>query len=102
VSIAVEDGRAFVRTFDAAGKYKRMRRNPVVDVAPSTFGGQPTGPAVRVQARELHGDEAEHAATLLARKQPILQGFLVPLGHRLRGFESKHFELTPEDAHRRR
>jgi hypothetical protein len=102
VSIAVEDGRAFVRTFDEAWKYKRMRRNPVVEVAASTFGGEATGPAVRVHARELQGTEAEYAAELLARKQPILQGFLVPLYHRLRGYETKHFELTPEDAHRTR
>ena len=41
VNIAVEDDHAFVRSFDAAWKVKRMRRNPMVEVAPSTFGGKP-------------------------------------------------------------
>ena len=98
VNIAVEDDHAFIRSFDAAWKVKRMRRNPVVEVAPSTFGGKPKGPPSRFRARQLEGDEAAHAADLIETKHPILQGILVPLGHRLKRLRTLHFELTPHDA----
>jgi hypothetical protein len=53
VHIAVdgEGERAFVRTWDTAWKLKRMRRNLSVTVAPSTFRGKPTGPALSARAR---------------------------------------------------
>lgn len=95
VNIAVEDDHAFVRSFDAAWKVKRMRRNPVVEVAPSTFGGKPQGPPTRFRARQLKGAEAAHAADLIEAKHPILQGILVPLGHRVKRVRTLHFELTP-------
>ena len=36
VSIAVEGERAFVRTWDTAWKFRRIRSNPEVEVAPCT------------------------------------------------------------------
>ena len=95
VSIAVDGPRAFIRTWDAAGKMKRVRRNPVVEIAPSTFRGQPTGSAIRARARLLDGDEAKRAARALARKYPVLHGVMVPLLHRLRRNTTVHLELTP-------
>ena len=95
VNIAIENDHAYVRSFDAAWKVKRMRRNPVVEVAPSTFGGKPQGPPTRFRARQLEGAEAAHAADLIETKHPILQGILVPLGHRLKRVRTMHFELTP-------
>ena len=95
VNIAIENDHAYVRSFDAAWKVKRMRRNPVVEVAPSTFGGKPQGPPTRFRARQLEGAEAAHAADLIETKHPILQGILVPLGHRLKRVRTLHFELTP-------
>jgi hypothetical protein len=41
--------------------------------------------------------EAVHAGQALAQKYPLLQGFLVPLYHRLRGYRTMHVELTPVD-----
>lgn len=98
VNIAVDGDRAFVRTWDTAGKFKRIRNKPVVEIAPSTFRGTPTGPAIHARARVLSGDESAYAGQLLARKHPILQGLLVPLIHRLRGNTTIHFELTPIDG----
>jgi len=101
VSIAVDGDRAFIRSYEKAWKTRRMRNNPMVDVAASTARGKPTGPAIRARARRLSGPESEHAARLLARKNPLLQGILVPLGHRvLRSKTGKtvHFELTPVDT----
>jgi PPOX class probable F420-dependent enzyme len=97
VNIAVEGDRAFVRTYEKAWKAKRMRGNPVVEVAPSTLNGTPTGPAIRARARLLDGAESARAGRLLARKHPLLQGIAVPLTHRLWRTRTLHFELTPTD-----
>ena len=95
VSIAVDGDRAFVRTWETSGKFKRIRNNPEVEVAPSTALGRPTGPAIRAHSRMLKGEESAHAARLLARKHPILHGLFVPAVHRLRGNKTIHMELTP-------
>jgi hypothetical protein len=94
VNIAVEDDHAFVRTYEKAWKFKRMRRNPYVQVAPSTFRGTPTGGAIPARARLLEGQEAKHASDALQHKHRILQGIMVPLAHRLVRHRTVHFELT--------
>jgi hypothetical protein len=99
VNIVVDGSRAFFRTFDAAGKTKRLRNNPEVEVAPSTFRGATTGPPVRATTALADERGDVHARRLLVRKYPILQGVLVPLAHRLKGFKTLHYELIalPED-----
>jgi PPOX class probable F420-dependent enzyme len=97
VHVAVEGDRVFVRTWDTTGKLKRIRRNPGVEVRPSTFGLRPTGAAIRARARVLEGEESAHASRMLARKYPVLHGLLIPLAHRLRGNETMHIELRPID-----
>ncbi|GHO80101.1 hypothetical protein KSD_78720 [Ktedonobacter sp. SOSP1-85] len=94
VHIAVNGEHAFVRTWDKTWKFRRIRNNPVVEIAPATWRGQPTGPVIRAHARVLDGSEALHAAHALARKYPVLHGFLIPLVHRLRGYRTVHIELT--------
>jgi uncharacterized protein len=98
VHIAVDGDRAFVRTWDETWKLKRIRNTPEVEVAPSTFRGVPTGPAIRARARILNGNEAVAARRALARKYPVMHGVLVPLVHRLRGNTTMHVELTPVDG----
>lgn len=95
VNLAVEGSRAFFRTWDTAWKLKRIQNNPEVDVAPSTFRGQPTGAAMRAHARVLSGQESRHAGQLLAHKHPFLHGVIVPLVHKLRREKTVHVELTP-------
>jgi PPOX class probable F420-dependent enzyme len=98
VSIAVDGDHAVFRSFEKAWKTRRIRTNPRVTVAPSTARGTPTGPAVQATARRLEGAGSRHAARLLARKHPLLQGMLVPLTHRLgraKTGRTVHFELTP-------
>ncbi len=97
VHIAVDGDRAFVRTWDTMGKLKRIRNDPSVEVCPSTVGGRPAGPAMRASARILEGEESARAGRMLARKYPVLHGFLIPLVHRLRGNETTHIELRPID-----
>jgi uncharacterized protein len=95
VTIAVEADHAFVRSWDTAWKARRMRRNPVVEIAPCTARGAVRGDAVRARSRLLGGEEAAHAARVLARRQPVLQGVLVPLFHRLTRRRTVHYELIP-------
>jgi PPOX class probable F420-dependent enzyme len=94
VNIAVDQGRAFFRTFEESGKFKRLRRNPFVRIRPSTWLGRPTGPAEDARAELLDGDAAERAAALIDAKHPLFQRVLVRLGHRLRGLHTRHFELV--------
>src|SRR3954468_11019266 len=58
VNIAVDGNRAFIRTWDTAGKAKRIRNNPEVTIAPSTVRGRPTGPSIPAHARILTGAES--------------------------------------------
>ena len=100
VSLAVDGDHAYLRSFEQAGKTRRMRHNPRADIAPSTARGRPTGPALQATARRLEGAEARRAARLLARKHPVLHGVLVPLTHRLgraKTGKTVHFQLTPLD-----
>jgi PPOX class probable F420-dependent enzyme len=99
ISIAVDGDRAVIRTFEKAGKTRRLRQDPTVTVAPSTSRGRSTAPGIQAHARRLEGAEARAAATLLRRKYPLLHGVLVPVAHRAgrtRTGRTVHFELSPE------
>jgi PPOX class probable F420-dependent enzyme len=95
VHIAVEGDHAYVRTYDRAWKYKRILRNPHVEIAPSTVRGTPTGPPTHASARILSGPEAAHAAQSLGRKYPILHRWLIPMVHRLCGYRTVHVRVEP-------
>ncbi len=95
VSIAVDGDRAYMRTWDTAGKFKRLRRRADVEVQPSTFRGRPTGPKLRGQIRILDGQGAAVARRLLARKYRLLRGVIVPLMHRLKRYRTVHLEFVP-------
>ena len=47
-------------------------------------------------AELLAGPAAEHAARAIARRQPILQGVLVPVLHRLKHYRTLHYRVTPD------
>ncbi|HEX2739683.1 MAG TPA: PPOX class F420-dependent oxidoreductase [Rubrobacter sp.] len=103
VNIVVEGDHAYFRTWDTAWKFRRIRNNPEVEVAPCTPRGRPTGPATQARARILEGKESAHARRLLARKYPFSHGIMVPLAHRLLGYRTMHLELRcPDDASRDR
>jgi PPOX class probable F420-dependent enzyme len=100
VSLAVDGDHAYLRTFEKAGKTRRIHNNPRVDIAPSTARGQPTGPAIQATAIRLDSAEARRAARLLTHKHPLLHGLLVPVTHRLgraKTGRTVHFKLTPRD-----
>ena len=97
VSIAFDGDRAFFRSYDKAWKTKRLRRNPHVEVAPSTLRGRPTAPPLPARATLLAGKQAQIAALALARRHPVLQGVLVPTTHRVMHYRTVHYELSPPD-----
>jgi len=96
VSIAFDGDRAFFRSYDKAWKTRRLRNNPQVELAPATLRGRTTGPPVQGRATLLAGEQAHVAARALARRHRVLQGVLVPLAHRLRGYRTLHYELTTD------
>jgi PPOX class probable F420-dependent enzyme len=98
LSVAVEGDHAYFRTYEKAGKTKRLRNSSHVELTPSTTRGSPTGTPMPAEARQLSGAEERHAAWLLRRKHPLLHGILVPSLHRLgraKTGRTVHFELTP-------
>jgi uncharacterized protein len=95
VSIAFAGDRAFFRSYDKAGKTKRLRNNPQVQLAASTLRGRPAGPPVHACAILLDGEQARIAARAPARRHRVLQGLLVPVAHRLLRYETMHYELLP-------
>lgn len=96
VNIVVSGAHAYFRTYDKAWKSRRLANHPEVEVAPSTFRGKATGPAVHGRTRLLGEDETGPVRRLIRRKYPLLQGVVVPVAHRIRGYRTLHYELTIE------
>jgi uncharacterized protein len=96
VNLAVEGDHAYFRSYDKAWKTKRIRNNPMVEVAPCSLRGKPRGPALTARARLLEGPEDEHAAEVLERKYPIFQRRIVRLGHRMARYRTMHYELAAQ------
>lgn len=70
---AEEDGKIYVMTRSDSGKYKRIRNNPAVRVAPSTVRGKITGPEFPGHARVLPPEEWARARKLLAAKYWLMR-----------------------------
>jgi PPOX class probable F420-dependent enzyme len=96
VSVAIRDERVFFRTYDKAWKVKRLRRDPRIELTPSTFRGKPRGTSLPASARLLQAESdialARHA---LAKRHRFLQALAVPLTHRLARYETLHYEVLP-------
>ena len=64
-----EDGdKLYVMTRSDSGKYKRIRNNPQVRVAPCTMRGKITGPEFEARARVLAQEDWPRARKTLERK----------------------------------
>jgi hypothetical protein len=64
----VDNGLLYVVTRSHTGKVKRIRNNPKVRVAPSSFSGEPKGEWAEGTARFAEGEEAERAVQLRKKK----------------------------------
>jgi PPOX class probable F420-dependent enzyme len=62
VWFAEGDGRLFIFTNPKAGKMKRIRNNPRVEIAPSTIRGRALGPYVPATARTASDSAAGREA----------------------------------------
>lgn len=63
-----EGDKLYVMTRSNMGKYKRIRNNPGVKVAPCTIRGKITGPEFSATARILPSQDHKHARTTINRK----------------------------------
>jgi uncharacterized protein len=63
-----EDNRLFVMTRSISGKYKRIRNNPKVRVAPCTIRGAVTGSEFATTARILPVEDHARARATIKRK----------------------------------
>ena len=62
VWFAEGDGRLYIFTNPKAGKIKRIRNNPRVEIAPSTMRGKPRGAYVAAMARMAADQQAGREA----------------------------------------
>ena len=99
VNIVIDGDHAYMRTWKGSGKSKRLRNFSEVEIAPSTTRGRATGPYLSASAQLVTGDEARHAAALLAHKYPLIHRFLVPLFHRIKGYTTEHYRVTVDRKH---
>jgi uncharacterized protein len=98
VNLAIEDRHGYFRTYSKTWKTKRIRNNPEVEIAPSTFRGKATGQSMRATARLLNGDEDAHARAVIGHRHPIFQRFLIPALHKLSRYKTVHYEVRFSDT----
>lgn len=70
---AEQEGNLYLMTRDDSWKYKRIRNNPRVLVAPCTARGRITGPDVEARARILESAEFPVARHVLRRKYWLMR-----------------------------
>jgi uncharacterized protein len=68
VWFAEQDGKLYVSTRSDSGKYKRIRNNPEVRIAPCTMRGKITGPEFPARARILPSEDWDRARKPLRAK----------------------------------
>lgn len=66
------DGLLYVRTAESTGKYKRVRNNPSVKIAPCDSRGNVKGDWATAEASVASAAEAEDAYRLLRKKYGIM------------------------------
>jgi PPOX class probable F420-dependent enzyme len=93
VRFALETGKVYVSTGTKAGKVRRIRRNPKVQVAPCTIRGEVVGPTVEAMARILSVDEEVVAKSALKRVVPSWR--LFTFLQKLRGASGVYLEIVP-------
>lgn len=96
----VADGdRAYFWAWSRSGSVQRLQHTDAVQVTPCSARGFFTyGPPLEATARLLPGEQVGRAAGKLARSQPVLHRFLIPLLHRTRSRQMVHYELLADDA----
>jgi len=96
VWFALDAGKLYIWTAQDSGKVKRIRNNPLVQIAPSSHLGKARGPAIAAVARLLPPWEQETAQRLMNAKYGW-QKRLFELVWRLRGQAHVYLELVPAE-----
>lgn len=86
---AESGGKLYVMTRSDSGKYKRIRNNPQVRIAPCTMRGKVTGPESAASARILPRDEWPAARQCIRDKYWLAR---VPF---LWSKQNAYLEITP-------
>jgi uncharacterized protein len=73
VWFADHDGKLYIMTRSDSGKYKRIRNNPQVRMAPSTMRGKIIGPEFAATARVLPPEDWERARSFLQQKYWLMR-----------------------------
>ena len=92
VWFAEHDGKLFVMTGSHLWKYKRIRNNPRVTIAPCTIRGKVTGPEFPATARIMSPEEAGPVRKLIHAKYWLAR---LPL---IWSRTDVYLEITPEAA----
>jgi len=75
VVFAEKNGEIIFQTALKAWKAKRVIRNPIVRVVPSTFRGDPKGEWMNGKVRKLSGEEARAARLVYTKKLGFITSF---------------------------
>ncbi|ABY34130.1 MAG TPA: PPOX class F420-dependent oxidoreductase [Chloroflexus aurantiacus] len=94
VWFAERNGKIYVMTTASAGKVKRIRNNPQVEIGPSDRAGKPLGPTVPARARILPPDEARIARDALDDKYGLMKA-MFDFFMNIRGVERAWIEIAP-------
>jgi PPOX class probable F420-dependent enzyme len=81
-----------IRTHDTAGKLKRLRNNPAVEVAPCDGRGRLLGPVQSATARILAPTETDACLELLHRRHGLVGRLATAIRH-LRGMGDVFLEV---------
>jgi uncharacterized protein len=68
-----ENGKLYFMSRSDSGKYKRLRNNPKVRVAPCTVRGKVTGPEFDATARILSEEDWKQARKTIAKKYWLMR-----------------------------
>ncbi len=96
VWFAERNGKLYVMTTANAGKVKRIRNNPHVEVGPADRAGKPLGPVVPARARILPPAEAQIAREALDDKYGLMKA-MFDFFLNVRGVERAWIEIAPID-----
>ena len=85
------DGKLYVMTRSDSGKYKRLRNNPQVRIAPCTMRGSITGPEYPATARVLPEADWPRSLAAIRRKYWLAR---LPVWSR----KNVHVEIAPSST----
>jgi PPOX class probable F420-dependent enzyme len=95
ITFALSDGKLYVRTEPRTAKVTRIRADPTVLVAPSSFRGKPRGPFIAGTARILPMQEHQRAHDVLRASYRLFDRLYEGAADRM-PVDLTYLEITPE------